>query len=86
MRQSNPRETASRVNGGDTCEAQYKLPFGSPKGRRGRLSDSVVQAFLKVWRRGFHHVLDEVSMLAPNILHHIEVRSRTGTGHTSRRT
>ena len=45
MKKSAPTNTASRVGGGDTCHALYKLPFGSLKGKGGCLSGAVLQDF-----------------------------------------
>ena len=79
MHKSAPTNQASRVAGGDTCHARYKLPFGSLKGKRGTLSPAVLKIFRRMWDGAEEHVIDEISMLAPNSLFQIESRTRTAT-------
>ena len=80
MRKSAPTNTAARVLGGDTSHAVYKLPFGSLRGKRGKLSAHVLKSFRESWATAKEHVVDEISMTAPSTLHQIDVRSRSATG------
>ena len=70
VRHAAPTNTASRVGGGDTCHALYKLPFGSLKGKGGCLSGAVLQDFKRRWRGSRVQNVDEIGMLtvlvAPN--------------------
>ena len=74
---SAPTNTASRVFGGDTCHALYKLPFGTLKSRRGKLTGPILQSYGPRFRNVRLQNIDEVGMLPPSSLHQIEVRRRT---------
>ena len=74
---SAPTITASRLLGGNTSHALYKLPRGTLHGKRGKLSATVLRAFRKLWAKARGHVIDEISVFPPGSFYQLEVRSRT---------
>eukprot|EP00973_Karenia_brevis_P025202 3476373-Karenia_brevis.AAC.1 len=46
---SAPTNTASRLIGGDTLHASYKLPLGTLHGTRGKLSAAVLLRYRRWW-------------------------------------
>ena len=75
---SAPTNTASRLLGGDTCFALYKLPLRSLKSKRGKLSAPVMAVLRRRLAPAYGHCIDEMSMLTPQSTHHLDVRTRDG--------
>ena len=76
LKKSAPTNTAARLLGGDTTHATYKLPRGTMLGRRAKLSPHVLKKFRQRWTSVRAHAVDEVSVLPPHALFHIDLRSR----------
>ena len=76
MKKSAPTNTAARLLGGDTTHATYKLPRGTMLGRRAKLSGPVLRRFRRAWKHVRVHAIDEISVLPPHALFHIDLRSR----------
>ena len=80
MQKSAPTNTAARLSGGDTCHAVYKVNSNvSLRSRKGKLSSRVLQRFRKRWKKTRAHAIDEISMLAQDLLHKIDYRSRAAS-------
>ena len=76
FKKSAPTNTAARLWGGDTSHAVYKLPRGSLLGRRARLSSRVLRAMRKQWQSIRAQAIDEISMMPPQLLFQIDMRTR----------
>ena len=76
FRMSAPTNTASRLLGGNTIHATYKLPRGTLTSRRGRLSGRVLKRFRKQWVPTIAHAIDEISVVPTDGLYQIDHRSR----------
>jgi len=74
---SAPTITASRLLGGNTSHALYKLPRGTLHGKRGKLSARVLKGFRKSWEKARGQVVDEISVMTPGGFYQLEARSRT---------
>jgi hypothetical protein len=73
-----PTNTAARIGGGDTCHAFYKLPLHNLAGKRGKLSPPVTAALRKVLKLIVGQVIDEMSMLTPQLNYQIAYRCKEG--------
>ena len=59
-----------------TTHATYKLPRGAMVGRRAALSAPVLRAFRRRWAHVQAHAVDEISVLPPRSLLHVDLRCR----------
>lgn len=78
MPESAPTNAAARLQGGDNCDALYKLLRDSLLSEKtGTLSDKVLKSFPREWQNAKAQNMDEVSMLPQNKLHRMDQRARS---------
>jgi len=76
LMKSAPTNTAARLLNGDTTHATYKLPRGSLLCKRAQLSTAVLRQLRRRWASASAHAIDEISVLPPHALFHVDMRAR----------
>jgi hypothetical protein len=77
MRKAAPTNTAARLLGGNTLHALYKLPsHGTIIGRSAHMGSRVLKAYRRSWASVKAQAIDEISMVPPEFLYRIHVRSQ----------
>ena len=81
---SAPTNTAARLFEGDTCHSWWKLPPKNLQGKRQWLSNRVLEKFRQRWKDKVIEFTDEISMLAPELLHQGDMRKKAAKNNFER--
>ena len=81
---SAPTNTAARLFEGDTCHSWWKLPPKNLQGKHKSLSNRVLEKFRQRWKDKVIEFTDEISMLAPELLHQGDMRKKEAKNNFQR--